>query len=134
MKRIALLLAAFAAQASAQTASSIDGRWINPDRTVIIGISPCGATRCGIVDWATEQAKQDAAKHDPTLVGSALLTDLTPSGATKWKGRLWVPDQNLRVSAKIQLIDAEHLKVAGCALGGLMCNSQVWEKAPATNP
>lgn len=137
MRHAALLIAAFLAgsgPANAQSAAPIDGRWINPDKTVIIAISPCGETRCGIVDWATEVAQQDAAKHDPRLIGSALLTDLVPGSGNQWKGNLFIPDQNMKVTAKISAEGADSIKVEGCALGGFVCKSQSWTRFTGPNP
>ena len=75
----------------AAPAQSIDGRWINPDKSVIIQIAPCGEARCGTVEWASAAAKI-------TVVG---------------------PDQ---------------IKVAGCALGGLLCDSQLWNRTADAHP
>ena len=123
----------FAAQATAH-AQSIDGRWINPAKSVIIQIAPCGDKRCGTVEWASAEAQADAHKNAPKLVGSSLLTDLEPRTADQWRGRLFVPDRNIRASAKIDVISPQEIKVAGCALGGILCDSQVWTKTSAPSP
>ena len=128
------MLVLLAAAAQVAPAKSIDGRWINPARTVIIQIAPCGGERCGVVEWASPQAEADARKGTPKLVGTALLTKLEPRSATQWAGRLFVPDRNIRASAKVRLLEPDELKVSGCALGGILCDSQVWTRAPATNP
>ena len=54
-----MLLAALALQLGE---GAIDGRWANPDASVVIEIAPCGKMRCGIVTWASEKAKADAHK------------------------------------------------------------------------
>ena len=69
----ALLAAAAAGEPSP---ASIEGRWTNPDHSVIIDIAPCGGALCGTVSWATAEAQQDAKKGTPNLIGSQLLTDL----------------------------------------------------------
>jgi uncharacterized protein (DUF2147 family) len=109
---------------------SIEGRWINPDRTVIVDIGPCETTLCGTVQWATEQAQQDARKGTPTLIGTQILTDLQQDGAA-WKGKLFVPDEDLRAEAKIES-DGTQLKVSGCVLG--FCKSQLWTRADGPLP
>ena len=126
---IALLLAA---QAPAH-ALSIDGRWINPAKSVIIQIAPCGDKRCGTVEWASAEAQADAHKNAPKLVGASLLSDLEPSKADLWRGKLFVPDRNIHAAAKIQVLGPDQIKVSGCALGGILCDSQVWTKS-AANP
>ncbi|MBA3669799.1 MAG: DUF2147 domain-containing protein [Sphingomonas sp.] len=129
------LFAALAAQAAtAAPPAAIEGRWTNPSKDVIIAIAPCGERLCGKVEWATPQAQADARKGIANLIGADLLTGLSPSGANRWKGKLFVPDRKLRVTAKLSLDAADQLKVAGCAIGGMLCDSQVWTRAGPTNP
>lgn len=109
---------------------SILGRWINPDHTVIVDIAQCETDLCGTVQWATEQAQQDARKGTPQLIGSQILTGLQQDGAI-WKGHLFVPDQNLRAEAKIES-DGTQLKVSGCVIA--ICKSQLWARADGPLP
>lgn len=125
---IALILG-LAAQAAAQNPAqaSIEGSWRSPGGNSIITIAPCGAALCGTVVWATAKARQDAMKGTPQLIGAQLLTNVQPQG-NGWQGRLFVPDQNIRATAKIQLLSAQQLKVSGCALGKALCKSSVWAR------
>lgn len=125
-----LALIALAA-AQAPTPASIEGRWINPSKTVIIAIAPCANSLCGTVQWATAQAQQDARKGTPQLIGTQLLTDLKLKGDT-WEGKLFVPDQKLHVEGKLQPEGANQLKVSGCEIG--ICKSQVWARAEGPPP
>ena len=125
---------AFLLFAQATHAQSIDGRWINPAKSVIIQIAPCGDKRCGTVEWASAEAQADAHKNAPQLIGASLLSDLEPKTADQWRGKLFVPDRNIRAAAKIDVIGPDQIKVAGCALGGVLCDSQTWTRAPAANP
>jgi uncharacterized protein (DUF2147 family) len=129
---IASAVSAALAQAS-PIQPAIEGRWINPDRTVIVDIAQCENSLCGTVVWATEKAKQDARKGAPTLVGTQLLTGLRPSGKD-WRGKLFVPDRKVRVTAKIRLSGDRQLRVTGCTIGGLICNAQVWTRADGPLP
>ncbi|HUG45228.1 MAG TPA: DUF2147 domain-containing protein [Sphingomicrobium sp.] len=119
------------ATAQAGSPDSIEGRWINPARTVIIDIAPCAEALCGTVQWATSQAQQDARLGTPHLVGTQLLTDLVLKGGT-WEGKLFVPDRKLHVEGKIQPAGAQQLKVSGCEIG--ICKSQVWSRAEGPLP
>jgi uncharacterized protein (DUF2147 family) len=123
------LAALAAAQAPAPTA--IEGRWINPSKSVIIEISPCSGALCGTVAWATAKAQQDAKKGTPNLIGTQLLTGLQPKGDV-WQGKLFVPDQRLHATAKIAPEGAGQLKVSGCEIG--ICKSQVWSRAEGPLP
>ncbi len=126
---IPVALSLVLAQASPEQ-PSIEGRWINPDRSVIVNVAPCEAALWGTVQWATEQAQQDARKGTPTLIGTQILTGLQQEGAV-WKGKLFVPDQNLRAEAKIES-DGQQLKVSGCVLG--ICKSQLWVRSDGPLP
>lgn len=127
----ALLLAAAAQLAAPAAPTSIEGRWTNPGKSVIIDIAPCSDALCGTVQWATVQAQEDARKGTPQLIGTQLLTDLKAK-ADKWEGKLFVPDQKLRVTAKLELQGDGQLKVSGCEIG--ICKSQLWSRAEGPLP
>ena len=130
---MSLIIASALALAVAQaTGGSIEGHWINPAKSVIIAIAPCGEAQCGIVTWATAEAQADARKGTPDLIGTALLTDLKPNGADKWQGKLFVPDQKLHVEAKLERLSESQIKVTGCAVDGLICDSQTWSLSQGT--
>jgi uncharacterized protein (DUF2147 family) len=118
-----LLLAAQSADTS-----TIKGRWSNPAQSVIMVIAPCGQALCGTVEWASDAAKADARKGTAELIGSQLLTGLTAKPNGRFQGKLFVPDKKMRVSAKIELIAPDELKVSGCALGKSLCKSQRWSR------
>jgi uncharacterized protein (DUF2147 family) len=133
--RTILAIVAFAGLTGAQNAAqpSIEGRWANPSHSVIIDIAACGEALCGTVQWATAQAKQDASKGTDALVGTQLLTGLEQKGA-QWQGKLFVPDQKLHVEAKLQPSGGRQLKVSGCAMDGMVCDSELWARADGPLP
>ena len=112
---------------------SLDGRWVNPGGSVIIDIAPCGDARCGTVVWASDKAKQDARKGTEQLVGSDLLTGLKQRMPGQWRGKLFIPDRNMRATAKIELIGERQLKVSGCTLS-VVCRTQYWNRADGPLP
>jgi uncharacterized protein (DUF2147 family) len=122
--RVAVGLAVLWSCAGAQAA--VRGRWINPSKSVIIEITPCGEVLCGTVVWASEKAKRDARKGTHHLVGTRLLTGMKHSSAHVWKGRIFVPDHNMHASAKLRPEGGTHLKVSGCVM--MICKSQTWTK------
>jgi uncharacterized protein (DUF2147 family) len=121
---------AMLALAAADQPSSIEGRWVNPDHSVIVEIAQCGEALCGTVAWANAQAQQDARRGTPNLIGTQILSDLQQDGAM-WKGKLFVPDANLRAEGKIEVAGTQ-LKVSGCELG--FCKSQMWTRAEGPLP
>ena len=128
---ISAVLLALAAQAA--PLASIEGQWRSPGGNSIIGVAPCGSSLCGTVIWASARAKQDARKATDQLIGTQILTGLQQKG-DGWQGRLFIPDKNMRVTAKIRLMNEGQLKVAGCALGKSLCKSAVWSRADGPLP
>jgi len=130
---LALILAALAAQTPPPP--SIEGRWKSPGGNSIIEIAACGTSTCGTVAWASAKAKQDSRKTvGDQLVGAQLLTNLAQDKKGNWQGKLFIPDKNMRVTAKIQLVGAQQLRVSGCAVGKTLCKAAIWTRTDGTLP
>jgi uncharacterized protein (DUF2147 family) len=119
-----VLIAALALQAAQD--SSIEGTWRSPGGNSIIKIGSCGDSPCGTVAWATDKAKKDSTRGTPQLVGTPLLTNLQQRNDGSWIGKLFIPDKKMRVTAKIQRVGPNQLKVSGCAAGKALCRAAVW--------
>lgn len=105
------------------------GTWINPKRSVTVVTSACGKLLCGTVISATPETQRIAQEAGaPALIGTRLLQDYRQTGTNRWQGKVFVPDRNSSYYSTIKQIDANHLKISGCILGGLLCKSQVWER------
>ncbi|WP_310476360.1 DUF2147 domain-containing protein [Sandarakinorhabdus sp.] len=99
----------------------------NPSNSVHIQPRPCGANICGVVVWANDKAKADAAKGGtPNLVGQQLFREFTPVGPDKWKGSVFVPDINKTFSGQVVRTGPNTLKGTGCLFGKMGCKSQEW--------
>ncbi len=122
-----ILVIALLCVSSPVAAADIEGRWRSPGGNSIIEIAPCGGDWCGTVAWASDKAKRDAARATDQLIGTQLLTGLQEKKPGRWQGKLFVPDRNMRVTAKIQLASPQQLKVTGCA-AAVICSSQLWNK------
>ena len=120
------LLAALAAQAAAPATSPFDGLWRSPGGNSIIKIGPCGNSPCGTVVWATDKANRDSTKTTDQLIGTQLLTGLQEDKMGRWQGKLFIPDKNMRVTAKIERVNDQLLKVSGCAAGKALCKAAIW--------
>jgi uncharacterized protein (DUF2147 family) len=122
-------------QAAAQASQSpILGQWRSPGGNSIIAIAPCGDSLCGTVAWASDKAKQASRNTTDQLVGTQLLTGLEQKSATRWQGRLFIPDKNMRATAKIDLVNAGQLKVSGCLAGKALCKSELWTRTTDPSP
>jgi uncharacterized protein (DUF2147 family) len=125
-----ILLALASAQASP---APIQGLWKNPIGSAIIAVAPCGSALCGKVVWASARGQREVARNTSHVVGTTVLTDVQPKGKG-WVGKLFIPDDNIHVSAKLQLLGATQLKLTGCALAGLFCRSQIWTRTEEPLP
>ena len=119
----------------ALAASPIEGRWTNPARSVTVRIAPCGNSLCGRVVSATPAARaKAAAAGTPRLVGTELMSRLTPIGQGAWQGEFFVPDRNIRAGGELHLIGPRTIEIEGCAVPGILCKSQRWTKVAAAPP
>jgi len=135
MRKVLSTFALFALTAAQAPQPSIEGHWRSPGGNSIIHIGPCGGGLCGTIEWASEKAKQDSRKTvGDQLVGAQLLTNLTQDKKGNWQGKLFIPDKNMRVTAKIQLVGAQQLRVSGCAVGKTLCKAAIWTRTDGTLP
>jgi uncharacterized protein (DUF2147 family) len=119
---------------AAAAAAEATGEWLIEDGDARVRIANCGAELCGNVAWIKEGSPTvDVNNPDPTkrsrpLLGSAVLLGLKPSGASEWTGSLYDAENGRTYIGKLTIVDERHIKVAGCVLGGLICESQIWTR------
>lgn len=112
----------------AAASAPFEGRWANPQKSVIIEVAPCGSAYCGTVVWATERAKANARKGGTdNLVGTRLISGVKAAGDGTYKGRGFVPKQNIHAPATVRIAGGNTLIVKGCALG-FICKEQRWTR------
>jgi uncharacterized protein (DUF2147 family) len=133
MRVVASLALLLLSGAQAPT-TSIEGRWKSPGGNSIIDIAQCGGGLCGTVAWASAQAQQAAKKGTDQLIGAQILSSLTERNAGQWQGKLFIPDKNMRVTAKLQLVGPQQLKVSGCLAGRALCKSELWNRSDEPLP
>lgn len=121
----ALALALSALPAAASPPSELDGLWRNPKGSVTVRIGQCGPTICGRVVGASASARAKAAQGGTEmLIGTTILSDIRPVGAQRWKGRVFLPKQNMHAQGNLRL-SGNQLTVQGCVLG-FLCKDQTW--------
>ena len=120
------LLALTAAQPAPR--APIEGQWKNPIGSAIIAIAPCGDALCGKVVWASARGQREASTSTSHVVGTVVLTGLKPTD-DRWTGTLFIPDDNIHVAARLQLLGNRQLKLTGCAVAGLFCRTQIWTRS-----
>lgn len=126
--------ASFAALvAVAATPAPIEGNWKNPIGSAIIAIAPCGDRLCGKVVWASSRGEREVAQNTRQIVGTTVLTGLRRNGG-EWIGSLYVPDDNVHVTAHLRTLGRGQLKLTGCGLMGLICRTQMWTRHDGSLP
>ena len=120
------LLALTAAQSPQR--APIEGQWKNPIGSAVIAIAPCGDALCGKVVWASARGQREASTSTSHVVGTVVLTGLKPM-RDRWTGTLFIPDDNVHVAARLQLLGSRQLKLTGCAVAGLFCRTQIWTRS-----
>ena len=123
------IIFAFVTPSAVQTQprAPIEGNWKNPIGSAIITVAPCGEVLCGKVAWASARGQREASTSTSNVVGTTVLTGFKQTG-NRWTGRLFIPDDNVHVWAKLQLLGERQLKLTGCAVAGLFCRSQIWTR------
>ena len=118
----------------AVSAADATGEWLIEDGDARVRIAHCGADLCGSVAWIKEGSptvdvnNPDPAKRSRPLIGSEVLLGLKPSGTGEWTGSLYDAENGRTYVGKLTIVDERHIKVAGCVLGGLICETQTWTR------
>jgi uncharacterized protein (DUF2147 family) len=120
--KAALGLLALAAPALASS-QSLEVRWANPKRSVIVSVSRCGEAYCGTVSWANAHNREKG-----TTPGTRVLSDLRPAGEGTYKGRAFEPKRDISGSATVRQVSPDVMIVKGCAVMGLFCKEQRWTR------
>jgi uncharacterized protein (DUF2147 family) len=118
----------------ANAAQPVEGLWKNPIGSAIIRVAPCGSLLCGSVVWASARGRAEVAKNTAHVVGTTVLTDVRRTALNRWTGHLYIPDDNIHVSARLELITYSQLRLTGCALAGLICRTQIWTRVDEPLP
>jgi len=118
-----------AAPLAANAPAPIAGRWQSPSDSVVVEVAPCGSAFCGTVVSATAKAKADARKGGTaSLVGTRLMTGFKPIGGGKYRGKVLLPKRGMHATGTIRLAGRNTLVVEGCALAGIICKEQRWDR------
>ncbi len=120
---IAALTVTVAAPAAASSQTTLEGRWANAKRSVIVAVQRCGDAWCGQVDWANDNNRRQGATP-----GTIVLSNMRPSGGGVYKGRAFEPKRNVRGSATVRQVGPNSMMVKGCAVIGMLCREQRWTR------
>lgn len=123
------LIGAITASAQAAARDGIEGTWRNRPKTLVVRIAPCGATLCGTVVAADEDAKASTRRAGtPNLIGTRVLSELRRTSEGTYNGNVFNPNLNIHASGTVTLVSPTVLVVRGCVLAGLVCRQQHWTR------
>jgi uncharacterized protein (DUF2147 family) len=127
---------------AAATASAADprGSWFTDGGKSKVRIVDCGAALCGAIEWLrepndetgrpkTDKINADTSKRARPVIGVPIVLSMKPSGADKWAGQVYNPEDGKTYSGSITMQSATALKVEGCGQGGMICRAQTWTRA-----
>jgi uncharacterized protein (DUF2147 family) len=110
-------------------AAETSGIWQNPENSVHIEIVSCDDARCGVVVWASEEAKADSLEGGTAeLVGTTLLRNFREKANGEWEGAVFVPDIGEDFSGTLVFAGANTITVEGCLVWAIGCKSQTWTR------
>jgi uncharacterized protein (DUF2147 family) len=117
------------------------GKWLTKDNKATVTIAHCGDALCGTIvalkepnDPETGKPKTDvnnpdAAKRSRPVIGVQIVFDMKPNGKPDtWDGQVYNAEDGKTYTGSITLTSATTLDLKGCALAGLICKSQIWNR------
>lgn len=122
------------------SAADINSMWTTGDGDAQIHVFTCGDLLCGQIgvirdpiDQSTGKPPVDKNNPNPALrtkaiVGTDLFQLMKPSGQNVWHGKIYNPEDGQSYDATVTL-EGDRLKVRGCGLAGLICQTETWTRA-----
>jgi uncharacterized protein (DUF2147 family) len=133
MKSFCSVVVALASLPSATLAADARGDWLVADRSAVIRVSSCGISLCGVIAWTREPGRDehnpDRSKRDRSVVGVSILQGMKPSGAGRWDGTIYNPQNGKTYTGHLILKSADVLRIEGCVLGGIFCGGEDWRRS-----
>lgn len=134
MRRIVLIIAAFAAVPAVAAPAPIAGNWKTDDDRAIVSVTPCPGGLCATItrflvaepQGGVRDAKNpDAKLRNRRVLGSNVLWNLTPAGKA-WTGTGYSARDGRTFNATVSS-DGTTLKLKGCVM--VFCKTVVWTRA-----
>jgi uncharacterized protein (DUF2147 family) len=121
-------------------AADATGLWLTEDGKAKIRIARCGEAVCGAIAWMKEpngpdgKPRLDVENKDQSLrgrpmMGLPILLGLMPDRPDRLKGQVYNAEDGRIYTGFVTVQPDRTLKLEGCVLGGLICESQIWTRA-----
>ena len=115
------LAAAAAVTATAALAAEPTGTWVRPSTGTQVNFYTCGQALCGKIVGVKDQSRK-------ATIGTVILNGATKTGANTWKGSLLNTEDGKTYDGHVTLEGANALKLEGCALAGIVCKGETWQR------
>ena len=112
--------ATLAMLATPTLAQEVTGTWLRDSGASKVRLAKCGDAVCGTISWLKDSS-------GPAKLGQRIFYDMKPSGAGKWSGSAFNPEDGKTYSGTMNL-SGDTLTTAGCVMGGLICRSVKWNR------
>lgn len=109
------------AAAGAALAADPYGTWVRPSTGTQVNFYDCGGKLCGKITAVKDQSKKDT-------VNKVIMSGAAKTGGNTWAGDLLNTDDGQTYSGKVTLESANALKLEGCALAGIVCKGETWNR------
>ena len=113
--------ATLAMLATPTLAQEVTGTWLRDSGASKVRLAKCGDAVCGTISWLKDSS-------GPAKLGQRIFYDMKPSGAGKWNGSAFNPEDGKTYSGTMTLA-GDTLTTAGCVMGGLICRSVKWSRS-----
>ena len=116
------------------------GIWVTEEEKSHVEIYACGEQLCGRIIWLKEPLNEDGSEkldinnENPALqgrpiVGLELMSGFVEIGERKWKkGRIYDPESGKLYKCKMELTDADTLKVRGFIGISILGRTSIWTR------
>jgi uncharacterized protein (DUF2147 family) len=120
-------------QALALKAQDVYGIWRDAKNEGLLKIYSCADKLCIKITKVKKKGVRDElnpnrALRNRHLLGVSIMSDGKKTGPVVWKGHIYNPEDGRTYAGSLKLIKENKIKLTGCVLGGLFCNSEVWQK------
>lgn len=123
MRRLlrAVIAAAVLASATAPAlAASPNGIWVHPSTGTKVAFYDCAGKLCAKIVGVKDPAKKGT-------IGKVIMAGANKVAGITWQGDLLNTDNGNTYAGYVTL-SGGGLKLEGCALGGLVCQGETWQR------
>jgi uncharacterized protein (DUF2147 family) len=121
IRSTAIAAGIFLGLAAPALAQDVTGTWLRDTGASKVRFAKCGEAMCGTISWLKDPS-------GPAKLGQRIFYDMKSSGAGKWSGSAFNPEDGKTYSGTMSLA-GDTLTTSGCVLGGMICRSVKWARS-----